>query len=58
MAVSSVTRHAMPSEFGGKSGTECINTRVPLVTLLCAGYSVKLSLSIGTVCNKTVAQTA
>ena len=32
----------MPPELGGKSGMECFNTRFPLPTLLCAGYSVKL----------------
>ena len=34
----------MPSEFGRKWGTECLNTRIPLHTLLCAKYSVKLIL--------------
>ena len=29
-------------QFGRKWGTECLNTRFPLLTLLCAGYSVKL----------------
>ena len=29
-------------EFGRKWGTECLNTRFPLPTLLCAGHSVKL----------------
>ena len=43
-ALSSATQHAMPPELGGKSGTECLNTRFPLPILLCAGYSVKLSL--------------
>ena len=32
----------MPAELGGKWGTECLNTRFPLPTVLCAGYSVKL----------------
>ena len=41
-ALSSTSQHAMPPEFGGKWGTECLNTRFPLPTLLCAGYSVKL----------------
>ena len=40
--LSSVTQHAMPPEFGRKWGTECLNTKFPLPTLLCAGYSVKL----------------
>ena len=39
---SSATQHAMPQEFGRKWGTESLNTRFPLSTLLCAGYSVKL----------------
>ena len=41
-ALSSATQHAMTPELGGKWGTECLNTRFPLATLLCAGYSVKL----------------
>ena len=41
-ALSSATKHAMPPEFGRKWGTECLNTRFPLPTLLCAGCSVKL----------------
>ena len=41
-ALSSVTQHAMPPELGRKWGTECLNIRFPLPTLLCAGYSVKL----------------
>ena len=32
----------MPPEFAGKWGTECLSTKFPLPTLLCAGYSVKL----------------
>ena len=32
----------MPPEFGRKWGTECLNTRLPLPTLLCARNSVKL----------------
>ena len=36
------TQHAMPPEHGKKWETECLNTRFPLPTLLCAGYSVKL----------------
>ena len=43
-ALSSGTQHAIPPEFGRKWGTECLNTRFPLPTLLCAGYSVKLIL--------------
>ena len=35
-------KHAMPPESGRKWGMECLNTRFPLPTLLCAGYSVKL----------------
>ena len=40
-ALRSATQHAIPPEFGRKWGTECFNTRFPLPTLLCAGYSVK-----------------
>ena len=43
-ALTSAIQHAMPPEFGRKWGTECLNTRFPLPTLLCAGYSVKLIL--------------
>ena len=39
--ISSATQHAMPPEFGRKWETECLNTRFPLPTLLCARYSVK-----------------
>ena len=41
-ALRSATHHVMPSEFGRKWGTECLNTRFPLPPLQCAGYSVKL----------------
>ena len=41
-ALSSATQHAMPPEFGGNWGTECLNTRFPLPTPLCTRYSVKL----------------
>ena len=41
-ALSPATQHAMPPEIGRKWGTECLNTSLPLPTLLCAGYSVKL----------------
>ena len=37
-----VSQHAMPPELGRKWWTECLNTRFPLPTLLCPGYSVKL----------------
>ena len=43
-ALNSGTQHAMPPEFGRKWGTECLITKVPLPTLLGAGYSVKLIL--------------
>ena len=43
-ALSSVTQHAMPSEFSVKGETKCLNSRFPLPTALCAGYSVKLIL--------------
>ena len=29
-------------KFGGKFGTECLSTKLPLPNLLCAGKSVKL----------------
>ena len=37
-------RHStrIPPEFGGKWGTETLNTRFPLLTLVCATYSEKL----------------
>ena len=38
----SSAQHAMSPEFGRNWGTECLNTRFPLPTLLCAGYSVKM----------------
>ena len=41
-ALRSATQHAKPPEFGRKLETECLNTRFPLPTLLCAGYRVKL----------------
>ena len=41
-ALSTATQHAMPPELGGKWGTECLNTRFPLPTLLCAEYRQKL----------------
>ena len=41
-ALSSATQHAMSAEFGRKWGTECVNTRFSLPTMLCAGYGVKL----------------
>ena len=44
-ALNSATQHAMPPEIGGKWGTEGLNTRFPLPTLLCAGYSVKLKIN-------------
>ena len=40
-ALSFATQYAMPPEFDRKWGTECLNTRFPLPTRLCA-YSVKL----------------
>ena len=50
-ALSSATQHAMPPEFGRNWGTECLNTRFPLLTLLCAGCSVKPILKTkNTVC--------
>ena len=40
-ALSSATQHAMPLELGGKWGKVCLNTKFPIPTLLCVGYSVK-----------------
>ena len=41
-ALNSSIQLKIPPELVRKSGTECLNTRLPLPTLLCAGYSVKL----------------
>ena len=41
-ALSSVIQHIMPPEFDGKWETECLNTRFPLSTLLCAESSLQL----------------
>ena len=41
-ALSSATQHAKALDFGGKWETECLNTRISLPTMLCAGYSGKL----------------
>ena len=41
-ALSSATQHAMPPESGTKWETECLNTKFPLPTLPCAGFSMKL----------------
>ena len=41
-ALSSATQHAVPPKFGRKWGTECLNNKFPLPTLLCAGDSVNL----------------
>ena len=35
--LSSTTEQAMSPEFGGKWETECLNTKSPLPSLLCAG---------------------
>ena len=35
-AFNSATQHGMPPEFGRKWGTECLNTKFALPTLLCA----------------------
>ena len=35
-ALSSATQHAMLPKLGRKRGTECLNTKFPLPTLLCA----------------------
>ena len=36
----------MPPDFRGKRGMECLNTRFPLPTLPCAGYSVNIRLDM------------
>ena len=36
----------MPPAFGGKWETECLNTGLPLPTLIYAGYSVKVKIII------------
>ena len=41
-AINPAIQRVMSLEFGGKWGTECLNTRLAPNTLLCAGYSVKL----------------
>ena len=41
-ALSSSTQNAMPPQFGGKWGTECLITSFPLPTLMCAKCSVKI----------------
>ena len=41
-ALSSTTQHAMPREFGGKWGTEWLNTTSPLPSMMRAGNSVTL----------------
>ena len=45
-ALSSATQQAMPSKLGEKWEMECLNTRMLLPTLLCAGCSVKLIMKI------------
>ena len=39
VALSSATQHAISADFSGKWGMECLNTRFPLPTLLCARYT-------------------
>ena len=41
-ALSSTTEHAIPPEFGGKWGTNCLSTMFPLPTLLCLGYKIQV----------------
>ena len=41
LGISAALSSATP-EFGGKRRAECVNTRLPLSTLLRAGYTVKL----------------
>ena len=39
---SAAAKHPTSTEFGGKWGAECLNTRLNLSTLLLVGYSIKL----------------
>ena len=48
MSLSFATQNVMPPELGGKWGTECLNTKFPLPTLLYAGYSVQLEKKLRT----------
>lgn len=41
------TQHEIYRKLGGKGGTECLNTRLPLPTMLYAGYSVKGDVFFG-----------
>ena len=34
-ALSSATQHTIPKKFGGKWGTEYLNTKFPLLTMMC-----------------------
>ena len=52
-ALSFDTRHAMSLAFGGKWDTDCLSTRLPLPTLLHAGYSVKLTTMSQVFINRT-----
>lgn len=45
-ALSSAPLHAMHSELGGKCGTECLNIRYPLPTLLCPHKKIDENLKI------------
>ena len=56
-ALRSATQHAMPPEFSKKWGTECLNTRFPLPTLQCTGYSVKRILILLFLYSSTKAKT-
>ena len=40
--LSSTTQHALSRKLGETWGMECTNTKLPLPTLRCAGYSIKL----------------
>ena len=42
VALTNATQRAMPTEFDGKWDVKCLDTTLPLPTVLHAGYSVKL----------------
>ena len=44
--LNSATQHAMSQKFGEKWGKECLNIRVPLPTLLYAGYMIAVKIGL------------
>ena len=58
--LSSGTQHVIileASRIRQKGGTQCLNTRFPLPTLMCAGYSMKLIFFIEVIFNGVVKYT-